>query len=109
VRPDVDKLPLVKLDELTMGEVVKFEQFTGMTVKDVFVITQSDQDMPAAVVMGLAWLTARREDPRSPHAQADFWTSLTYQRFVSEFSKRFEFAVPDAAVEGDVEDPTEAA
>lgn len=106
------KLQLFTVDKLTMGEVVDLEKFSGMSVPQI--MASAEDGVPYRALMALAWLTARRDNPRAPEARKSFWINLPYPEFQSVFEARFDFEViEDESDEeddegGDDEDPTNA-
>lgn len=109
--PDTSKpkLPLLTVDKLTMREVADLEQFSGMSIPQIF--ATAEDGTPFRVLMALAWLTAKRDNPRAPEARKSFWDRLPYPEFQSVLEAKFDFEQlgDDGDDEGDeAEDPTPA-
>lgn len=105
------KLQLLTVDKLTMREVADLEQFSRMSIPQIF--ATAEDGTPFRVLMALAWLTARRDNPRAPEARKSFWDRLPYSEFQSVLEAKFEFEQldddsDDDEEEGAGEDPTNA-
>jgi hypothetical protein len=98
-----DKLKLLGVDELTMGEVPVLEKMSGFSVLDV--VQHDGGSVPMSVLMALAYLTERRGRPYLKQAE---YTKLTSTEFMARLEDRFEFDTVDDEEDGQ-EDPTNAA
>lgn len=100
-----DKLKLLQVDQLTMGEVPTLEKMSGFSVIDIM-----DMDggaIPMSVLMALGYLTEKRHRPQM---KTSYYTKLSTAEFMQYLSDRFEFGTHEDDVEGEaVEDPTGAA
>ena len=102
-----DKLRLLGVDQLTMGEVPVLEKMSGFSIIDV--IEMDGGAIPMSVLMGLAYLTERRSRPT---LKKQLYTNLTAAEFMVRLEEKFEFDTVDEEEEEDVApgpDPTEAA
>jgi len=103
-----DKLRLLGVDQLTMGEVPVLEKMSGFSIIDV--LEMDGGAIPMSVLMGLAYLTERRHRPLM---KKQLYTNLTAAEFMQRLEEKFEFDVVDDE-DGDDDaqpgpDPTEAA
>lgn len=99
-----DKLKLLGVDELTMGEVPVLEKMSGFSILDV--VNLDGGSVPMSVLMALAYLTERRGRPLIKQAE---YTKLTSTEFMHRLEDRFQFDTVDEDEEGVEEDPTSAA
>ncbi len=98
-----DKLKLLGVDELTMGEVPVLEKMSGFSVLDV--VNLDGGSVPMSVLMALAYLTERRG---RPYLKQTEYTKLTSAEFMVRLEDKFQFDTVDDE-EDDEEDPTNAA
>lgn len=103
-----DKLRLLGVDQLTMGEVPVLEKMSGFSIIDV--LEMDGGAIPMSVLMGLAFLTERRQRPAM---KKQMYTNLTAAEFMQRLEEKFEFDVAEDDDEDDppvpAADPTEAA
>jgi hypothetical protein len=99
-----DKLTLLVVDKLTMGEVPVLEKMSGFSVIDI--IDMDGGAVPMSVLMGLAYLTERRA---RPSLKKQMYTNLTAAEFMQRLEDKFEFETVDDEEDDESPDPTEAA
>lgn len=103
--PEDDKLKLLQVDQLTMGEVPTLEKLSGFSVIDI--MEMDGGAIPMSVLMALAFLTEKRARPQM---KTSYYTKLSTAEFMQRLSDRFEFGTHEDEDEGQaVEDPTGAA
>ena len=100
-----DKVKLLGVEQLTMGEVPVLEKMSGFSILDV--VNLDGGSVPMSVLMALAYLTERRG---RPYLKQTEYTKLTAAEFMARLEERFEFdTVDEDDDEAEQEDPTPAA